>query len=108
MDLQVRFPEESLTAIVQETGEGTCACPAEVCSLILAARRLFEMQLECVLNSEDGPLRDSHGAIAYYARLVHQQLEERLDQVMSIEGWNPLTLEIPPGIRRLRGLGTGG
>lgn len=98
----MRFSSEKLTEIFETTRDGSCACPADVCAAILAVRQLYETQLQCLLDAHEGPLRDSHGVMAYYSRAVHEQLEECLDQVMKIEGWNPLTLEMPPEIRKLR------
>ena len=100
----MRFASDALEDIVKRLADGSCACPADVCAAILAVRKLFGSQFECLLNAHEGLLKDSHGVMAYYAGRVHRELEECLDQVMKIEGWNPQTPEMPPEIRRLRGL----
>ncbi len=100
MDLQHRFKDEELEQIVEEATVYMCACPAQVASQIRQLRQLVRYQRECI--SEGLTPRQVHELIEVSSLSAHAVLEQCLDQVLDIEGWDRSTLKMPTGLRILR------
>ena len=100
MKLQKRFTEQQLERIIDEATIYMCACPAQVVSQMLELRKLQQYQLDCISASSVPP--DTHRCIAQAAQGAHALLEDALDEVLQIEGWDRDTLTMPAGLRALR------
>lgn len=95
-----RYSRDQLTLILDQTGFYMCACPAQVATQMLALRNLYQYQLNCMSEMPD--LAATHRCIAKAVLRAHSVLEEALDEVLRIEGWDPSSLAMPEGLRKLR------
>lgn len=99
MPLSGRFSSAQLHAIIEEAAIYMCACPAQVCQHLLGLRDLYAYQEQCL--GRDGNA-EVHDTIAAATRRAHAELEECLDRILTIEGWDRATLKMPPGLRAVR------
>lgn len=100
MSYPQRFSSSDLERIVEEAIIYMCACPAQVANEIRRLRELIAYQESCLIGP--GNSREVHQCIADAACLAHAQMEDCLDQVLRIEGWDRETLRMPPDLRRRR------
>lgn len=100
MDLQVKFTDRALESIIEEAAIYMCACPGQVASEIRGLRNLIRYQRHCIQNTPDSP--KAHANIEANALEAHSTMERCLEQVLEIEGWDRVTLKMPPGLRQLR------
>jgi hypothetical protein len=100
MDLQKRFTDQQLETIVEEATIYMCACPAQVAEQIRQLRQMIRYQKDCeTQQSTDSRV---HRAIARSGLQAHDILEDCMDEILDIEGWDRTTLRMPEGLRRLR------
>ena len=95
-----RFSAKQLTLILEQACIYMCACPAQVASQMLELRKLHQYQMKCM--SEMPELADTHRCIADAVERAHAVLEDALDEVLRIEGWDKESLVMPEGLRTLR------
>ncbi|MBS1130602.1 MAG: hypothetical protein H6R16_1604 [Proteobacteria bacterium] len=96
--LQKRFSDQELEQIIEEATIYMCACPAQVVVQIRGLRELFRYQLSCEIDPGNDPA--VHQAIAEVTTRAHAMMEECLDQILTMEGWDRTTLKMPEGLRR--------
>lgn len=94
--LQKRFSEAQLAAILEQAAIYSCACPAQLCMAINQQRELFGYQAGC-LNESDTDIT-VHRLIAETAASNHANLEACLHKVLELEGWNMQSLEMPDNL----------
>lgn len=100
MDLQNRFSDEELETVVDEAGIYMCACPGQVASEIRGLRHLIRYQRDCL---KEAKMPSSvHQTIEAAAREAHVVMENCLDRILEIEGWDRQTLKMPAGLRQFR------
>lgn len=98
--LEKKFENTSLERIIEASLIYMCACPAQVARAILELRNLYDYQQNC-LNSN--PLNaEVHALIAQTVTKNHREMEETLDKILTLEGWDRETFEMPKGLRALR------
>ncbi|HQT30423.1 MAG TPA: hypothetical protein PLE48_00885 [Thiobacillus sp.] len=98
--LPVRHSEKQLQRITDEAMIYMCACPAQVANQLLSLRELYSYQQTCI---NDGPLNiQVHARIAEATRKAHAVLEQCLDKILDLEGWDRTTLTMPESLRQLR------
>ena len=100
MQLEMRFSNEELVKIIDAATIYMCACPAQVGKAILDLRALFRYQAGC-LNDGDANA-EVHQLIAATVAENHRQMESLIDQILTLEGWDRTTFEMPEGLRQLR------
>ena len=98
--LLIRYSNQQLEDILEEALIYMCACPAQVAEELLRLRKLFAYQSDCI--SKGSVLEEVHHRIADSTRKAHAELEQCLDDVLRIEGWDLQTLKMPAGLRELR------
>ncbi len=100
MILPQRFSDLQLEQIIEEAAIYMCACPGQVAVQLRSLRSLYRYQSTC----EQDPGNDHvvHQAIAEAALQAHALLEDCMDRVLEIEGWDRMTLKMPEGMRRKR------
>jgi len=91
--MQNQFTSEQIRKITEQASAYQCACPAQVCELISHVRNLYSYQESC-LNRNDTE-RQVHQTIAERTEKIHDLLEQLLDEVLDLEGWDRETLELP-------------
>jgi len=100
MQLQRRFSDQQLEQIIEEATIYMCACPGQVAVQLRSLRELFRYQGNCEI--EPGNVPAVHQAIAAATAEAYALMEDCLDQVLELEGWDRMTLQMPEGLRRKR------
>lgn len=100
MDLQTGFTEHELEKIIEEAMLYMCACPGQVATEIRRLRELIRYQRNCERSETSSTL--VHRTIAEAGVQSHVLMENCLQQVLEIEGWDRATLKMPAGLRKLR------
>lgn len=99
MPLTGRFSPAQLQAIIEEGAIYMCACPAQLCQQMISLRDLYAYQEQCMARDANAEV---HDAIAAATRRAYAELEECLDRILTLEGWDRDTLKMPAGLRALR------
>lgn len=103
MDLDKKFSALQLSIINDKAALYSCACPLQVSLQIANLRKLFDYQKECI-DSETpsgNPVQlQVHHRIAETTRQAHQIMEQCLDEILDLEGWDRAKMEMPEGIRK--------
>lgn len=95
-----RYSSTQLQLILDEAGIYMCACPAQLAAQMMELRTLHQYQMNCMSEMPD--MADSHRTIADAVFRAHALLEEALDRVLDIEGWDKISLKMPDGLRKKR------
>ncbi|MEW5771563.1 MAG: hypothetical protein AB1831_14520 [Pseudomonadota bacterium] len=98
--LDKRFSDAQLRQILEEAMVYMCACPAQVAQEILRLRELHDYQRNCL--SSAGHVPGVHERIADSTVACHAEMEQCLEAVMRLEGWDMGRLTMPPGLRQRR------
>ena len=96
--MKIRFSPLQISKIIDQALVYQCACPAQVATTILELRDLHDYQLKC--QSESATNLEVHRAIAQATEDTHARMEECLEQVLEIEGWDRETLTMPADLRK--------
>lgn len=93
-----KFSDQQLEHIVEQGMIYMCACPAQVAGAMQQLRVLHDYQTKCI----NSPQNDAkvHQVIADGIVRAHQVLEATLLEVITLEKWNPQTLDMPEGLRQ--------
>jgi len=100
MQLQRRFSDQQLEQIIEEATIYMCACPGQVAVQLRSLRELFRYQGNCAVEPANVP--DVHLAIAAATAEAYVVMEDCLERVLELEGWDRTTLQMPEGLRRKR------
>ena len=103
MDLDKKFSALQLSIINDQAALYSCACPLQVTLQIASLRKLFDYQKECIASEAlfDNPLQAQvHHRIAEATQHAHQVMEQCLDEILDLEGWDRNKMEMPQGIRK--------
>lgn len=95
-----RFTDTDLERIVEEATIYMCACPGQVAVAIRQLRGLHRYQLACLKESD--AQSEVHLTIAESTARAHAELEDCLDRVLELEGWDRSTMRMPAGLRQRR------
>ena len=95
--LNQKFTSTQLDKIMSESLDYQCACPAQVCGAIIDLRELYEYQANCLKDSETD--HKMHESIASAAAVSHTALEACLQEILELEGWDPVLLDLPDSLK---------
>ncbi len=100
MHLEKKFTSLQLAIINNQAALYTCACPVHISMQITNLRKLFDYQKTCIdLPSESDVNIKVHERIAEVTKQAHQLMEQCLDEILDMEGWDRAKLEMPVGLR---------
>jgi hypothetical protein len=105
MNLENKFSALQLALINDNAALYTCACPLHVSMQISNLRKLFDYQKQCMEADETSSnevLTEVHRRIAEAAKQAHSLMEQCLDEILDLEGWDRNKMEMPAGIRKLK------
>ncbi|MGZ8227833.1 MAG: hypothetical protein ACXW0Q_12560 [Methylovulum sp.] len=105
MNLDNKFTALQLAIINDQAALYTCACPVHLSLQITNLRKLFDYQKMCMemdTLSESNMEMQVHQRIAEVAKQAHQLIEQCLDDVLDMEGWDRTKLEMPTTGNRKR------
>jgi hypothetical protein len=105
MNLDNKFTALQLATINEQAALYTCACPVHVSMQITNLRKLFDYQKMCIERDQNAPSESIvemqvHQRIAEATKKAHQLMEQCLDEILDMEGWDKTKLEMPAGIRQ--------
>ncbi|MDP3439209.1 MAG: hypothetical protein Q8R95_06380 [Azonexus sp.] len=98
--MEMRYTSQQLEKIVDEATIYMCACPAQVAVQLRHLRELYRYQTRCQLDP--GNDQAVHQTIAAATLEAHALMENCMEKVLTMEGWDPITLKMPEGLRRKR------
>ncbi len=105
MNLDNKFSALQLAIINEQAALYTCACPVHISMQITNLRKLFDYQKQC-MEMEQPPENtvhvQVHERIAEVTKQAHHLMEQCLDEILDMEGWDRAKLEMPAGIRKLK------
>jgi hypothetical protein len=100
VELENKFTALQLAIINNQAALYNCACPVHISMQITNLRKLFDYQKTCIdLPSENDVHIKVHERIAEVTKQAHQLMEQCLDEILDMEGWDRAKLEMPPGLR---------
>ncbi len=98
MQYEEKFTDAQLSHIIEQGMVYMCACPAQVAEAIRKLRELRSYQIRCLSDSSnDGRV---HQAIADKVSTAHNTMQECLEDIIRMEGWDRETLEMPANLRK--------
>ncbi len=97
--MKPRFDAEQVSRIIDQALMFQCACAAQLATTLLELRDLFDYEEKCREGADESGRR-VHDAIARAAREAHERMEQCLDEVLRLEGWDMATLTMPEGLRK--------
>jgi len=101
MNLDHKFTALHLAIINKQAALYTCACPVHISMQITNLRKLFDYQKTCMeMPAENEVQMIVHQRIAEVTKQAHELMEQCLDEVLDLEGWDRTKLEMPEGIRK--------
>lgn len=95
--LKQQFSSAQINKILGQSLDYQCACPAQVCSALVDLRELYEYQANCLRDTETD--HKMHESIAHGAAIAHAALEACLQDILVMEGWDPVLLELPDSLK---------
>lgn len=98
--LRKEYSDAELDRIVEEAMLYMCACPGQVASEIRRLRELIAYQQQCERQADN--IGAVHACIVQHAIEAHRLMEACLHEVLTLEGWDSQTLQMPEGLRRRR------
>lgn len=100
MFLDHKFTALQLDIINKQAELYKCVCPIHVSMQIINLRKLFDYQNTCMdMPTEGDAQMQVHKLIAEVTKQSHQLMEQCLDEILDLEGWDKNTLQMPAGIR---------
>lgn len=100
MSLDHKFTALQLSIINDQAALYNCACPLQVSMQITSLRKLYDYQKECQEVSAQNEVQiQVHKKIAEATVKAHQIMEQCLDEILDLEGWDRGKLQMPTGIR---------
>lgn len=103
MNLENKFTALQLAIINDQAALYDCACPLHVSMQITNLRKLFDYQNQCLQMddlAENNVLTQVHQRIAEATKQAHRVMEQCLDEILDLEGWDRSKMEMPAGIRK--------
>ena len=96
--MKEQFSASQISKVIDQSLIFQCACPAQVCRAIFELRELYEYQMNCVNDSAND--ERVHGNIALATEKAHAVMEECLNQILEIEGWDKISLAMPEALKK--------
>lgn len=96
--MKQKFNASQISKVIDQALMYQCACPAQVCKAIFELRELFDYQMNCANDS----INDAavHNTIAAAAEASHQIMEECLEKILEIEGWDQTNFVMPESLKQ--------
>jgi len=96
--MKTEFSSAQLARVIDQALVYQCACPAQVCSALIALRDLYDYQQQCLEQTDID--RAVHEAIAKAALDAHQRMEQCLEDILKLEDWDRATLTMPDSLKK--------
>lgn len=96
--MKEQFSAAQISRVIDQSLVYQCACPAQVCRTIFELRELYDYQMNCLTNTENDEL--VHKTIAQATEKPHEIMEECLNKILEIEGWDQHALSMPELLKK--------
>ena len=96
--MKEQFNPAQISKVIDQALVYQCACPAQVCRAIFELRELYEYQIMCASDSANDDL--VHKTIAAATEKSHEMMEECLQKILEIEGWDQSSFAMPEGLKK--------
>ena len=96
--MKEQFNAAQISKVIDQALVYQCACPAQVCRAIFELRELYEYQMNCASDSANDEL--VHKTIAAATEKSHEMMEECLQKILEIEGWDQSSFAMPEGLKK--------
>lgn len=96
--MKEQFNPAQISKVIDQALVYQCACPAQVCKSIFELRELYEYQINCANDSLNDKL--VHETIAEATAKAHAVMEECLQKILEIEGWDTENLVMPELLKK--------
>ena len=96
--MKERFNPSQISKIIDQALVYQCACPAQVCRAIFELRELYDYQMNCASDTVND--EQVHKTIAQATEKAHELMEDCLNKILEIEGWNKESLVMPELLKR--------
>ena len=101
MNLETKFSNAQLRRINLQSILYLCSCPSQVGVQVDSLRKLYDYQANCVERGSSELQQKVHERIAEAVLEAHKIMEDCLEDVLNLEGWDPVTMEMPENLRRM-------
>lgn len=101
MSLETKFSNAQLRRINLQSILYLCSCPSQIGVQVDSLRKLYDYQANCADRSRSELQSRVHDRIAEATLAAHRIMEDCLKDVLDMEGWDPVTLEMPEGLRTM-------
>lgn len=101
MSLETKFTNTQLRRINLQSILYLCSCPSQVGLQIDSLRKLYEYQADCADRERSELQKKVHERISEATLVAHRIMEDCLQDVLNLEGWDPVTLQMPEGLRTM-------
>lgn len=98
MEYEERFTQAELGSVIEQALIYMCACPAQVAQAILKLRELYRYQLHCAGQTDSDVA--VHELISQSTIQSHAIMQDCMEKIIEMEGWDRATLEMPAGLRK--------
>ncbi|WP_459991425.1 hypothetical protein [Methylosoma difficile] len=103
MGIDNKFTALQLAIINNQAALYDCACPVHISLQITNLRKLYDYQQTCLETPTENPVHiQVHQRIAEITKQAHQLMEQCLDEILDMEGWDRSKMEMPAGLRTLK------
>ena len=96
--MKEQFNPSQISKVIDQALVYQCACPAQVCRAIFELRELYEYQMNCANDSANDEL--VHRTIASATEKAHEIMEDCLNKILEIEGWDKGSLSMPEALKK--------
>lgn len=96
--MRSKFSDRDLEHIVAQGMIYMCACPAQVAGAMQQLRQLAAYEMRCIADPDNNA--EVHQLIADSTIEAHRAMEACLSKVIELEHWDPVTLDMPEGLRK--------
>jgi len=98
MEYEERFTDAELSSVIEQALIYMCACPAQVAQAIRKLRELYRYQMYCSSKTESDTA--VHALIAQSTIHSHAVMQDCMEKIIEMEGWDRATLQMPEGLRK--------
>lgn len=91
------FSIEEVTHILEQVMVHQCACPGQLCRMVLGLRELLQYERDCMNHTETD--LQVHQSIEKAALASLEIMEACLARVLELEHWDPETLTMPKALQ---------
>jgi len=99
--MERHYSAQQLEKVINEALIYICACPAQVAEIVNKLRHLYDYQQNCIARESNDISIEVHNRIAQATVEAHRIMENCIQDILRLEGWDPETLKMPEHLREM-------